>query len=442
MAKNEQLDLARWATDRAVKAGALEARVSVSRTHSTSVEYRDRKVETLEESTESGLGLALYAEGRYSSHRTSDLRKDAIESFIGEAVAMTRHLTEDPHRGLPDPELYTGRSEIDLGLSDPDYGSTTPESRHRLAQTVEGAALELGGKKIISITAGASEYRYEAAMVASNGFEGVEERTNFWAGAEATAKDAGDKRPAEWWYEGRRQRGRLGDPADIGRRAVTRALERVGSDKIETAELPMVVENRAMGRLLRFLGSALDGSSLQQKRSFLEGYLDKPIASEHLTLIDDPLVHQGQGSRLFDEEGITARRLPIIEGGVLRNFYIDTYYGRKLDMAPTTGGLSNLVVESDAIKRVQDWMSDLDRGILVTGFLGGNSNSATGDFSTGIQGFLFEKGRIVRPVSEMNIAGNHLEFWNKLLGIGDDPYEFSSLRTPSFVFDATVIAGA
>jgi PmbA protein len=111
-------------------------------------------------------------------------------------------------------------------------------------------------------------------------------------------------------------------------------------------------------------------------------------------------------------------------------------------MRATTASSSNIVFESDSVQSVKAWMKQLNRGILVTGTLGGNSNSSTGDFSTGIQGFLFENGKIARPIAAMNIGGNHLEFWNKLLGIGDDAYEFSSARTPSLVFDSMVIAGA
>ena len=87
-------------------------------------------------------------------------------------------------------------------------------------------------------------------------------------------------------------------------------------------------------------------------------------------------------------------------------------------------------------------MKELGRGILVTGFLGGNSNSSTGDFSAGVAGFLFDKGEIVQPVSEMNLASNHLEFWHKLIGVGNDPYPFSSLKTPCLVFEGITMAGA
>jgi PmbA protein len=165
------------------------------------------------------------------------------------------------------------------------------------------------------------------------------------------------------------------------------------------------------------------------------------VASPVLTVADDPFVKRGQNSRLFDGEGIAARPLPVIEKGVLRTFFIDTYYGRKLGMAPTTGSPSNSVFELGD-KGPDDWMKELGRGVLVTGFIGGNSNSSTGDFSAGIQGFYFENGSIVKPVAELNIAGNHLEFWKQLVGLGNDPYEYSSLRSPCLVFEGVSVSGA
>ena len=145
MAANEQLELARWACAQAKKHGAQEARGSVSRTRNTSLEYRERKVETLEESTVMGLSLSLYIDGKYSAHRTSDLRREAIEAFVKEAVDMTRYLTADEHRRLPEPDYYQGRSNVDLQMIDPGQSKVQPEDRHELTRNIEDAALRKGG---------------------------------------------------------------------------------------------------------------------------------------------------------------------------------------------------------------------------------------------------------------------------------------------------------
>src|SRR5690606_23046734 len=166
--------------------------------------------------------------------------------------AMTRYLSEDPHRRLPDAQYYANRPSTDLQLVDASYRRVTPEERHRFVQAVEAAALGAGGDKIISTTASYYDSITETSIVASNGFEGRSERTDFWSGADVTARDEGDKRPEDWWWEGGCYQGRLADPAMIGKKAVERALARVGSDKIATEKMSIIVENRAAGRLFNF----------------------------------------------------------------------------------------------------------------------------------------------------------------------------------------------
>ena len=86
-------------------------------------------------------------------------------------------------------------------------------------------------------------------------------------------------------------------------------------------------------------------------------------------------------------------------------------------------------------------MKDLGRGVLVTDFIGGNANSTTGDSSVGIIGTLFDKGEPVQPVAEMNIAGNTLDFWARLVEVGNDPWPYSAVRVPSLAFRDVVVSG-
>ena len=72
---------------------------------------------------------------------------------------------------------------------------------------------------------------------------------------------------------------------------------------------------------------------------------------------------------------------------------------------------------------------------------GANSNSPPGDFSIGIRGQWIEDGKIVRPIAEMNLAGNHLKFWKKLAELGGDPNPYSSWRTPSLRFEKIQFSG-
>jgi PmbA protein len=184
----------------------------------------------------------------------------------------------------------------------------------------------------------------------------------------------------------------------------------------------------------------MSARALQQKRSFLEDMLDKKIASDKITVIDDPFIEKGLGSRFYDGEGLAAKKRVMIEKGVLKNYYIDNYYGKKLGMEPNSGSPSNILFEYGS-RSAEEMIKDVKKGILVTGFIGGNSNSTTGDFSFGIVGQLIEKGEIVQALNEMNISGNAKDFWNKLTEVGNDPYPYSSRRIPGMMFDGIHFAG-
>jgi len=437
----ELLAAAERCAEIALKKGAHEVAARAYKVRDVTVQWRDGKLEQINEATTRGVGLQLYVDGRYASATSSDLRPQALDTFIGDSVAMTRTLAADPFRCLPDPALYAGQASVDLKIEDPAYLTVTPERRRRLAEELEAAARAVkGASAILSVTTGFSDNRSESVRVHSNGFKGGRVETSFWTSAQVSVKDPDGRRPEDWSAAGVRFLSELPSAAEVGRKAAERALGRLGAKKAESTVLPMVLENRAAGRLVGYLMGPLGGQSLQQNRSFFEGKVGQAIGSERLTITDDPHLPKGFGSRLYDGEGIAARPLPIFEAGVLRNCFIDTYYGKKLKMAPTTGGSSNIVWKLGLSAQAQ-LVADVKDGILVTGFLGGNSNGTTGDFSLGVQGFRIRGGQIAEPVAEMNISGNHLDFWKRLSAVGNDPYLYSSSRTPTLVFEGVQFAG-
>ena len=435
------LDITRRAAALARKKGASDAAAGSYRARHVEVAWRDGRVENVSEATTRGIGLELYVDGRYAAVSTSDLRPDALERFVEDSVALARTLAPDPYRRLPDPELYRGQSEVDLELEDPSYGRVEAAERRRVAAELEAAARAVpGADRFLSVTTSVSDTQAESALVQTNGFEGTRRGTDFWISAEVTVQDPDGRRPEEYAASGGRFRAAIEPPEVVGRRAAERALARVGSVKGASAVMTMAVDHRASGRILGSLLGPLAAASVQQKRSYLEGKVGARIGSPLLDLLDDPLVPRGLGSRLYDSEGLAARAFPLFEQGVLRNYYVDTYYGRKLGIAPTTARTSNLTWKLGDRSR-EGLLADLGEGILVTGFLGGNSNGTTGDFSLGVRGFRVRGGRVAEPVGEMNVSGNHLDLWKRLAAVGDDPYPYSATRTPTLVFEGVQFAG-
>ena len=438
--KQELYDLASWGIATARTAGAAASRIAISGARTVDISYRERKPEKIKEASTKSLSLEVFVNGRYSSMSTSDLRKDALKEFINRAVVQTKLLAEDPYRSLPDPKYYQGRQDVDLELVDPQYESWNPEARHAFVKAIEDACLTRGGDKVISVEASTTDGYSESLLIASNGFDGRAESTYYIGNASMTAKDEGDRRPAEYASAVSLHRKDLASPEEIGNEAARRTLALFGGKKIKTGTLPVIVENRVAQRVGNGLLNAMFGGAIQQKQSFLADKKGQKIASETLTLIDDPLVKRGLGSNTFTGDGFTAQRRVMIDAGVLKEFYVDWYYSRKLGWEPTTGDVSNLIVPPGK-RSVAEIMKDLGRGILITGFIGGNSNSTTGDMSIGIVGQLFEGGVPVQAVSEMNIADNHMKLWTRLVEVANDPYPYSAAKIPSLIFRDVVVSG-
>lgn len=430
------------AVDRALAAGASGASARVDRSRDATWTYREGKLETVAGATSMGLSIQVYVDGRYGSHSTSDLRPAALDAFVRDAVALTRALQPDPDRMLPDPALFP-KEVPDLGLVDADIASGAVLTRDaRMARLVALAEAARGtDPRVISAESEVSDSAYSTAMVTSNGFQGAFAATDTWASASVTVRDEGDKKPEDSDYCGGRFLSDLVDPALVGARARELALGRLGSRKGPTREGVMVVDPRAAGSLVSRLLSSANARSIQQMQSFYTGKIGQKLFSDKLTIIDDPLVKGGLGSRPFDGEGIAARQLPIVEKGVVRNVYADTYYGRKAGLPVTTGGGSNRRLALGD-RDLQAWLGDVKDAIYVTSWLGGNADPTTGDFSFGLRGFLVEGGKVTAPVGEMNITGNLAGLFAKLSGVGNDPFKYSPIAAPTLVFDGVSFSGA
>jgi len=437
MNTNEKYALADTVIEHALKSGAEQVSVSVFDNRSTEIEIRDQKIDSLKESNRANLSIDIYVDKKYSSHSTNRMNREELFRFVEEAIASTRFLAADEFRSLPGPELYYREGGPSLGIFDKSIDSVDAKTKIDLAKKVMD---EVYGKdeRILSV----SSYYYDSLssgiMVTSNGFRGSSEKTGVQLGAEVSVK-SNTGRPNAYWFESQLFFDKLRKEG-IGTKALDRALKKSDPEKVNSGLYSVIVENRVAANLLSPLYESLLGSSLYQKQSFLIGKQGKPVASGVLTAIDDPHIPSGQGSRLFDDEGLNAVRRPIIEKGVLKDYYIDTYYGKKLGMKPTSGSSSNVVFETGT-RNLDELLASMKKGVLITGFIGGNCNGSTGDFSYGIEGFYIEDGKIVHPVNEMNIAGNMNTFWFNLKELGNDVREDDSIRIPSLLFEGVQLSG-
>jgi len=384
------------------------------------------------------MNIQLYVDGRFASFSTNRLDKKELEKFISNGIETTRFLAKDEFRKLANPaRLYKGDGK-GLDIYDESIENISVDDKLAL---IKGNVNEVYNtdERIISVNSNYSDGTNSTYAIASNGFEGETATTYCSLSAETSMKGANDARPQGYWYDSAVFWKDM-QKQNIGKTAYERTLRKLGQEKIKSGVYKMILDNLTSSRLLSPVISALYGSAIQQKSSFIINKLGEKIVSDKLTIIDDPHIKNARGARWFDSEGAATKKYSVIEKGVLNMYYIDTYYGGKLDMEPTIQSPSILTLQLGN-KNFDQILASIDKGIWVTGFNGGNSNSTTGDFSFGIEGFLIEKGVAVKPLNEMNITGNLLTLWKNIIEIGNDPKINSSFRIPSILFDAVNFSG-
>ncbi|MDL2254875.1 TldD/PmbA family protein, partial [Bacteroidales bacterium OttesenSCG-928-J16] len=422
----------------ALQNGCQNCRVVVYAGRNSSFNFRDLMLEKLQQASETSMNIELFVDGRYGQYGTNRLHKEEIEKFIKQGIESTRFLEKDEFRSLPDISLCYRGGAPNLQLYDKNIDNLSPDEKLAIAKSNVEEIYETD-ERIISINGGFSDGNSFGYMIQSNGFEA--ERASTWCSVSSgvSMRGEGDARPSEGWGESALYFDEL-KKTGLGKIAFERCLRKLGQKKIESGRYTMIVDFLNASRLLSPMLSALYGSSIQQKNSFLMNMMGEKVGSEKLHLIDNPHLIKTPGARYYDYEGVATKKRTIFENGVLKTFFLDTYYANKLEMPQTISGPSTLIFELGS-KNLEQLIQSQQKAILVTGFNGGNHNSTTGNFSYGIEGFLIENGKTTQAINEMNITGNMIELWKNLLEAGNDPRLTSSYRIPSLVFGDVNFSG-
>ncbi|MBR3989145.1 MAG: TldD/PmbA family protein, partial [Bacteroidales bacterium] len=318
----------------------------------------------------------------------------------------------------------------ELGLYDTEYESLTAEKRREMA--LRSMAWPREG--LISEEGEYSDSIFDSLTIDSQGLYARHTETSFEIGYESTVEDAEGNHLSSYWWDATP---RLKDLQLEGcaEKAYERAMAQIGPVDIPSGKYTLIVDSECASKLLTPVLNALGGFALQQKNSFLTDSLDKKLFPEELTILDAPRTPGDTGCRLFDSEGVATREMPIIEKGVVKTYFLNTYISRKMGLEPTVEDATRVkVLPTGGCKTQEDVLEKVQDGILVTGFNGGNSNPATGNFSYGIEGFLIKGGKKVHPVREMLITGNFLDLWNKLLVAAEDARPCLSKLIPTLAF--------
>ncbi len=428
----QEIALAQHCLAYAQEQGAQGVRITLSKTLMNLIGLLNGQVDKTAHALDRSLQIQLLVDGRFGTFSSNRLEQKGLEEFIRDAIGTVRMLEADSYRALPAPErlvknAVTGR---ELDLYDPAYDDLTAEKRREMA--LQSTAWPQPG--LIAEEGEYSDSVFDSLTLDSQGLYARHTETSFEIGYESTVEDAEGNHLSSYWWDATP---RLKDLKLKGcaEKAFRRAKEQIGPQGVPSGKYTLIVDNECAAKLLTPVLNALGGYSLQQKNSFLVDSLGKKLFPESLTILDAPLTQGDTGCRLFDSEGVATREMPVIEKGVVKTYFLNTYMSAKMGLEPTieditrakvlpTGGCST---QEDVLQKVKD-------GILVTGFNGGNSNPATGNFSYGVEGFLIKDGKKVHPVREVLITGDFLTLWNNLVAAAQDARPCQSKLVPTLAF--------
>lgn len=433
---------------RAAARGATAADGFLIDEQSFSASVRLGQVDTVTHSREQRLALRVFAGRASAAASTSDLSRDSLVRLVDEATALARVTADDPHAGLPDPATLIDRVP-DLELEDHEGPELTAEQKIELARRAEAAALAADPRITNSEGAEYFDRRARYAYATSDGFARGYRTSSFGLTVSPVASQHGEMQRDSWYTYARRRRA-LEDADSVGRTAAARALRRLGARKVKTAEVPIVFDPDTAASLLRSIAGAASGPSLYRRASFLLERLGTRIASASVTIVDDGLLHGALGSRPFDGEGLATRRTVLVGDGRLESYLLDTYSARKLGMTSThhasrdgagvSVGTTNLMLRpGDAAP--DDLIRSVKRGLYVTELIGFGVNGVTGDYSRGAAGLWIEDGSFAFPVEEVTVAGNLLEMFDRIDGIGNDLVLRDRVASPTLKIARMVVAG-
>ena len=463
----EEILVAEKCLEKSLALGADKVRITLNKSLMELFGTLNGELDKVSHCLDRSISVCLFVDGKFGSFSTNRLVESELDDFLKKAIATVRMLAEDPCRDLPDPSR-TAKNAVtgkELGLYDETYPALTSDERLKMA--IEASIFKKHcGEGLISEEGEYSDSIFDSLVLDSNGLRCRHTETSFEYGVEVTVQDADGNRFSGYWWDATPMLKDL-NISDCGETAFKRAISQIGPVKIESGKYSMVIDSEVASRLVTPVLNALGGYSLQQKNSFMLDSLGKKVFPEWLNIWDRPVSVGETGSRLFDSEGVATSETPIIENGVVKEYFVNTYMSRKMGVeatvedatrpvvlpcfAPSVAGkvtstssvtnrasvaetTSSVAEPVEATCGKEELMRIVGDGILVTGFNGGNSNSATGDFSFGVEGFLFKDGKIVHPVREMLITGNLLTLWNNLLAAGNDARFCKSKLIPTLAF--------
>tara|TARA_B100001057_G_scaffold195375_1_gene196143 strand:+ start:247 stop:1563 length:1317 start_codon:yes stop_codon:yes gene_type:complete len=437
MVKNQEFleKKASYCLDLAKKLGATDASVNVGSSISETVNFRNNKLDESNRSDNLGVDITTYIGKKKSSISSSNLLQDNINILIEKCIETTKNTPEDEFNSLPDKDLLA-KEVKELNL----YDDTHIENNDKIKYLSRLENSASSDKKIVNTESSFTEDKSNFILANSDGFCKGFKTSSFLASSVIVAKD--DKSmERDYEYTLKCHLDDIKSAEELGKAAAEQTIRKLSPKKIGSEKIAIIFDKRIAKGILSTFASAISSSAISRGTTFLKDTIDKKIFSGSINIFDKPDISKGLGSKSFDSEGVKTETLKLVEQGTLKNYLIDTYNGKKLNLKSNgrCGGTSNLYFDNGKTS-YNELLNSSSKCLYITETIGHGSNIITGDYSVGATGFLVEKGEFKYPINEITIAGNFKDMFQNITLANDLEFEYST-NSPTMMIEGMVVAG-
>lgn len=437
MIKNEEYlkSKASYCLELAKNLGATDVSVTVGNSISETVSFRNKVLDESNRSDSLAISIETFIGSKKSSISSSNLLDENLNILTKKCIETTKLTPGDEFNSLPDKDLLN-QDLKDLDLYD-DTHLENDKKIDYLKELEETASLD---KKIINTESGFTENKSNFILVNSDGFCKGYRSSSFSASCVTVAKDE-NSMERDYEYTSKRHLSDISSSEELGKNASNLTIKKLGPKKIGSDKMSIIFDKRIAKGLLSTFASAISSSAIARGTSFLKNKIDNQIFSESINIFDKPDLVKGMGSQCFDSEGVKSEAINLVENGFLKNYFIDTYNGKKLNLKSNgrSGGCTNLYFENGQIS-FEELLKIHSRSLYITETIGHGTNLVTGDYSVGANGFLVENGELKYPVSEITIAGNFNNMFKSITLANDLDFKYS-VNSPTMMIEGMTVAG-
>ena len=426
---------ASYCLDLAKKLGATEASAIVSNSISETVNFRNKKLDESNRSDNLSIDITTYVGKKKSSISSSNLLNENLNILLEKCIETTKNTPEDEFNSLPDRDLLA-KEVKDLNL----YDDTNLKNDHKIDYLKKLEASAAFNKKIINTESSFTQNKSNFILANSEGFCDGYKTSSFTASSVTVAKDE-NSMERDYEYSSKCHLEDLEDAEKLGKLAADQTIRKLSPKKIGSEKISIIFDKRIAKGMLSAFASAISSSAISRGTSFLKDKINQKIFADSINVFDKPDILKGLGSRSFDNEGVKTDTLKLVDNGVLKNYLIDTYNGKKLNLKSNgrCGGASNLYFENGKMS-YKDLLNSSSKSLYITETIGHGSNIVTGDYSVGATGFLVENGEFKYPINEITIAGNFKDMFQNITLANDLDFKYST-NSPTMMIEGMVVAG-